>query len=229
MTGRAVLRISAALVLLMLAVSVVGFVRLPADAQLPIHWDIRGVADRFAPKIIGLLFLPGVAAVLTVLFVVIPAIEPRRENLVRSKAGYQAIWVGVVVLMAALHSATVAIALGLDLSMARIVAGGVGLLFVVIGNWLPTLRSTFTVGIRTPWTLTSERSWVVTHRIGGRAFVLVGLATVVLAVSAVPLEVLAIVLLGGTAATVALAVVVSYRTWAGDPERSGSSLEGGAS
>ncbi len=219
MTSRFAVRLSLALVALMLGCSVAGFIGLPPGAQLPIHWDLAGHADRFAPKIVGLLLVPAIAAVLVAVFVVIPAIEPRRVNLERSRPAYAAIWLAVLLLLAAIHAASIAVALGLELSVARVVAGGVALMLVVVGNWLPTLRSTFMVGIRTPWTLTSERSWTVTHRLGGRGFVAVGLVTTVLAVAGVAPEVLAAVLLGGLALVVVLAFVVSYRVWAADPDR----------
>jgi uncharacterized membrane protein len=40
-----------------------------------------------------------------------------------------------------------------------------------IGNVLGKLRSNFFVGIRTPWTLSSEHVWDQTHRWAGRLFV----------------------------------------------------------
>jgi uncharacterized membrane protein len=226
MNMRHVLRLSLALLALMAACSVAGWIGLPADAQVPIHWGLDGQADGFAPKIVGLLLVPGIAAVLVGLFVVVPGIEPRSENLQRSRTAYQAIWAGLLVFLAALHATTVAIALGFDLSIPRVVTAGIGFLFIVIGNWLPTLRSTFMVGIRTPWTLTSERSWTVTHRLGGRGFVAVGLASVVLAVIGVAPEILVGVLVGGILFVTAGLFVVSYRVWASDPDRRTSDGQG---
>jgi uncharacterized membrane protein len=48
-------------------------------------------------------------------------------------------------------------------------------LFIVIGNLLPRARPNWFVGIRTPWTLSSDRVWEKTHRFGGRVFVAGGI------------------------------------------------------
>ena len=62
--------------------------------------------------------------------------------------------------------------------MQRVVPIGVGVLLVVIGNLLPRARPNWFVGIRTPWTLSSDRVWEKTHRIGGQVFVAGGMLIV---------------------------------------------------
>ncbi|MEL7298668.1 MAG: SdpI family protein, partial [Pseudomonadota bacterium] len=52
---------------------------------------------------------------------------------------------------------------------------GVGLLFVVLGNYMGKLRKNFFIGIRTPWTLASDEVWARTHRLGGYLFVAAGI------------------------------------------------------
>jgi len=49
-------------------------------------------------------------------------------------------------------------------------------LFVVIGNYMGTIRSNFFFGIKTPWTLSSDEVWRKTHRLGGALFILAGLS-----------------------------------------------------
>jgi uncharacterized membrane protein len=55
--------------------------------------------------------------------------------------------------------------------MERVLPVGIGVLFIVIGNLLPRARPNWFVGIRTPWTLSSDRVWEKTHRFGGQVFV----------------------------------------------------------
>jgi uncharacterized membrane protein len=219
--------LSLVLCALMGAVSLFAWDRIQPGTPLPIHWGVDGAADGFAPKEVALLLLPGVALALSLLFVVVPFLEPRRTNLVRSFGTYRVIWLGVVALMAMLHAAMVSVALGAELSIDRVVAGGVGLLFALIGDRLPKQRSTFTVGIRTPWTLSSERSWAVTHRLGGWAFVVFGLLTALLAVAGAPGAILATVLLGGLVGSLVALTIVSYRVWATDPDRAPQGREEG--
>jgi uncharacterized membrane protein len=157
----------------------------------------------------------GIAALLAV----IPRFEPRRANLERSGKAYAAIWIAVVSLLGAVHVLSVAVALGAVLDMSRLIPIGVGLVFVVIGNYLPTVRPNYLVGIRTPWTLASDLSWVRTHRVGGRIFVIEGLALIALGLVGVGAEMLAVAIVGAVAIAIVIAIVYSYRVWKVDPEK----------
>jgi len=69
-----------------------------------------------------------------------------------------------------------ALALGLDISVPNIMSAAMGLMFAVIGNYLPKCRMNATMGIKVPWAYTSEENWNATHRFGGRVWVIGGLA-----------------------------------------------------
>ncbi len=53
--------------------------------------------------------------------------------------------------------------------------GGIGIMFAIIGNYFGKLQSSFFIGIRTPWTLSSDTVWRKTHRLAGKLFVVAGL------------------------------------------------------
>jgi uncharacterized membrane protein len=91
-------------------------------------------------------------------------------------------------------------------------------LLVVIGNWLPKIRSNFMFGVRTPWTLTSDRTWCRTHRAAGWTFIPLGLATIVLA-ALMPASNLLGILAGGITVVVVGLFVYSYVVWRGAPDR----------
>jgi uncharacterized membrane protein len=88
----------------------------------------------------------------------------------------------------------------------------VGGLFVAIGSVLGRVRSNFFFGIRTPWTLTSERSWEKTHRLGGWLFVAEG---VLVAAGALlrPGELWVTLLVGSIVAMLVVLTVYSYVVW----------------
>lgn len=206
----------------MVLASVWAWLQLPADAQVPIHWGPSGQPDGWADKTTGLFLMPAVALAITGLFIVIPRIEPRRTNLERSVTAYRAVWIGVIVLFGGLHLLAVGVALGAELDLTRIVLTGTGVLFVVIGNYLPKVRPNYLMGIRTPWTLASDLSWVKTHRIGGRLFVIEGIAIAALGLLGISGIVLVAILLGGIVALLAVSFVVSYRVWKSDPAKRGA-------
>ena len=79
-------------------------------------------------------------------------------------------------------------------------SSGPASLFVVIGNYLPKVRPNYMMGIRTPWTLTSDLAWDRTHRLGGRLFVLEGIVFILLGLVRPPAESFVVVLIGGIVA-----------------------------
>ena len=126
--------------------------------------------------------------------------------------------IAVVLLMAAIQVLVVFAGVGLAVPVSLVVGLGVGLLFAVMGNVLTTVRSNFMFGVRTPWTLSSERSWDRTHRIVGRLFVVTGLAMIVLSLTGrmeIVMGAMLVMLLG----TVGFGYWYSYREWKADPDR----------
>ena len=96
------------------------------------------------------------------------------------------------------------------------VPAGVGVMFLVIGYYMGRMRSNYMMGIRTPWTLTSELSWQKTHLWGGRAFMLLGVLfalTGFLPISGWWIG----VLMGGMLAMIIGLFVYSYLVWKDDP------------
>jgi uncharacterized membrane protein len=111
-----------------------------------------------------------------------------------------------------LQAAVLGAALGAPFEMGRMVLGGVGILFLALGNYLPRLRSNWWMGIRTPWTLDNEEVWRRTHRLGGWSFALGGLLCV-LGALLLPVEVAGIVGLCSLGAAAVVPVVYSYVIW----------------
>lgn len=118
------------------------------------------------------------------------------------------------------HAAALFTALGEDVPVAPLVLGAIGLLLLVTGNYLGKVRSNFFLGIRTPWTLSSEHVWNRTHRVGGRLFAGVGL----LVLATLPLShvVSAWVLAVGLGAITLGLAAYSYVLWRQDPTGEGA-------
>ena len=215
---RALAILVVASVVAMLAISAWAWGRVPDDAQIPIHWGIDGQPNGYAPKWVGFLFTPALGLVLGAVFLVIPRIDPRREHLIASTRAWVAITGSAMVLLVLVHAAVVAAALGATFDMGRVVAIVIGGLFVVIGNFLGKTRSNWFMGIRTPWTLSSERSWTKTHRLGGRLFMAVGLLSIVLGLLTSD-QVVFYALLPGILVAALAPIVYSYFVWRDDPDK----------
>lgn len=196
--------------------------QLPAG-NVPVHWDAVGRPNSYGSRetaILGLLIVPMVVVLLTALFAAIPVLEPRRSNLLRSARAYMATWVAVMLLFAVVQTAIVLSTLRPEMAgvLPRLILGALGLLFVVIGNYLGKIRSNFFFGVRTPWTLSSELSWNRTHRLGGRLMIAFGLVLAATAGFASSFAWVA-VLLGGIAVLLVVMLVYSYLVWRDDPQK----------
>lgn len=166
---------SGAIFLIAVGVTIFAWAKVPADAQIPIHWNAQGEVDNYGSKTLGLLMGPGLIFFLSMLLAFIPRIEPRIENLQQSQKACKVVWVFIVLFMLGLHLITTSAALGKSINMATMMSFAIGILFMAIGNYMGKIRSNFMFGIRTPWALSSEKSWNKTHRLGGRLFFLIGL------------------------------------------------------
>ncbi len=155
------------------------FPRLPET--IPTHWNFAGEADAWSPRFPDAYFPAAVALGLWLLAQVLPRIDPRRERYPSFAATYWQLINLTLLFLAGLQVAVLGVALGWPLDMSRVVPVGIGVLFVALGNYLPRVRSNWWMGIRTPWTLSSERVWRRTHRLGGRVFVAAGLLVVLTA------------------------------------------------
>ncbi len=214
---RGPLLISGVLLACMTVLSVWAWIQIGPNTQIPVHWGIDGKADGFGSR--NMLFLlPGITIGLIGLFWVLPRIEPRKGHLLRSSQAYKAVWLGMLFFEAALHTVMVLIALGREIAMDRFIAVALGFLFALIGNFLGKVRSNYVFGVRTPWTLSSERSWNKTHRLTGWLFVLYGVAMI-----GAGLALDGAVFFWGTITfipgIVVFACVYSYWEWRRDPER----------
>lgn len=204
---------SAIMVLTMLAAGLWAGLRLPEDALLPVHWNIAGEADRFAGKWEALLMLPGIAAGVSLLLYFLPALEPKKRGLERSQGLYLASWLGTLFVLGLAYVAILGVALGQPVAVPQLLTGGIGILFLLIGNQLGKSRRMFMVGIRTPWTLANEEVWIRTHRLGGWLMVASGLMLLALAVSGAPTSVTVPAFIAAIVLSVLVPAVYSFLLW----------------
>lgn len=199
--------------------SIAVYSRLPE--RVPLHWGISGEPDRWGSRIQGAFLMPAIMIVLLVAMRWLPARDPRAANIAKFRDSYDIMVSAIVSFMAGVHVLALGSALGWAINVTTVVLVGVGLLFVLLGNLLPRARSNFIMGIRTPWTLSSDAVWTRSHRVGGYAMVAAGLLTIAAAFVPQPWGVGVAV----TSAVVAafLPVVYSYVIWSRD--RPGPSSE----
>lgn len=154
---------------------------LPAGAELPVHWNEMGEANRTMPALIALLMPAGMVLVCGLLFAAIPRIEPLQDRLEGSAPVLRTAWGSVLIFALGIELLVAAPAFGwqLPLAMPRALTG---LVLVMIGNVLPKSRPGFFVGIRTPWAILDTDNWIATHRLGGKLLMAAGVVLILAAV-----------------------------------------------
>jgi len=177
-------------------------------AEVPIRWSFQGEPVQFRPKWPWAFVGPAVGLGVWVLLLGLRAVDPRRGHYEKFDETYWLLLNVMGVFFFLITILTQLWALGLGVAMPRLILGSIGVLFMAMGNYLPRLKSNWWIGIRTPWTLDSERVWRETHRVAGRAFVIGGLAAVIGSVLPAPLQ--TVVSVGGLVLAATVPVVYSY-------------------
>ena len=168
--------ISSTLVCLVpIALTLVLYKKLPE--QVPIHFDMNGDPDNYASKAVAGFLFPCLLAVFNLFVHFMMNADPKKQNankIIRLVGFWTFPFVSLITVPITLFK-------GLDYNVpvVPICTALVGLLFLIIGNYLPKSRQSYTVGIRLPWTLDNEENWNKTHRFGGFVWVLGGLVVII--------------------------------------------------
>jgi uncharacterized membrane protein len=179
--------------------------------RMPVHWGLSGEPDRWGARLEGALLLPAITLGTVLLLRFLPRIDPRRANYEKMREVYDFVIALMATVMLGIHSVVLATALGHDVPIATVVPAFIGLLFILLGNVLPKARSNWWFGVRTPWTLSSDRVWSRTHRVAGFTFVVAGLLLLLSPVVPPPLR--QPVLVGAIVVATVIPVVFSYFAW----------------
>ena len=167
--------------IMILAATVMGLLfwdRLPE--QMASHWNINDQVDGYMPKFWGVFMVPLITLGMFVLFLVIPGIDPLKASIAQFREAFNLFIVLIVAFMLYIYGLTLVWNLGYTgFQMSTSMVPAIGLLFVFIGFMLRQAKRNFFIGIRTPWTLSSDRVWDKTHQIGSTLFMLAGALAVI--------------------------------------------------
>lgn len=147
--------------------------------SIPIHWNFAGEVDGYGNKFIGTFMVPLIMIALWLAMIYLPKIDPKKENYNKFDKSYKLFQSILLTFFFIMQIIVVLSAMGYNISINRVMPIVLGVLMILIGNYIPKAKSNFFYGIKTPWTLSSEVSWRKTHRLGGKLFVLSGLISIV--------------------------------------------------
>lgn len=168
------------------------------------HFDVNGVADGWSSKAFAVFGLPAFLVAVHLLCAFGTMMDPKRKN-IQDKMYKLVLW-SCPVISILTCGAVYLYALGMEVNMALIAELMVGVMFIVVGNYLPKCRQSYTMGIKLPWTLHDEANWDYTHRLAGKVWSVGGCAMILTSFLRNAYVLLAIVLV-----MVLVPTVASYR------------------
>jgi len=142
--------------------------------QMPTHWNASGEVDGWSNKYFAVFGLPLILLAAQWLCTLGTAADPKKANH-SDKVFHLVLWI-IPVLSVVLHAIAYAVALGKEVRVAMVMPLVIGVIFAIIGNYLPKCKQNYTIGIKIPWTLNSEKNWNKTHRFAGRLWLICGIA-----------------------------------------------------
>jgi uncharacterized membrane protein len=201
-------------VLVAAVVSLLVYPRLPP--RVAMHWSLAGQPNGYSPTWLAVILLPLMILAMRGLAGVLPRIDPKGANYQRFAGTYWLILNGVMLFLGLVHLAVLGYGLGAPVRMDRLIPAGVGVLLMVVGNYLTRVQPNWFVGIRTPWTLSSESVWRRTHRVGGR--IMAGGGALMVLAAFLPTGVYLAVLFTTLVLVSVVPLVLSYVWWKREPK-----------
>ncbi len=148
--------------------------------RIPVHWDFNGHANGYSSKGFGLFVLPLINIGLAALLMGLSKVDPKAWMMNVPSITLKPLRLAVTAFMLAIFCVTILSALGAIVNMEMAFGFGLPLLFLIIGNFLPTIKPNYFIGVRTPWTLESPENWRLTHRMAGRLWVITSVVYILL-------------------------------------------------
>jgi uncharacterized membrane protein len=143
--------------------------------RVPTHWDFAGQVNGWGNKVEGAFAIPGMLVAMYFLFLFLPMLDPKKERYGQFIKTYNIFRNLILLVLVAIYFIASFNGLGYNIPVQYLVPIIIGILFIVLGNYMGKLKRNWFIGVRTPWTISSEEVWNKTNRFGGYLFVVSGL------------------------------------------------------
>ena len=163
--------VTSLVILLPIVAGVILWNRLPE--QMPSHWNAAGEIDGWSSKWFSVFVMPMLMLAFQWICAWGTSADPKKSNH-SDKVVQLVLWM-IPVISTVLHVIVYAVALGGAVRVEMVLPVMIGLIFAVVGNYIPKCKQNYTIGIKIPWTLNSEENWNKTHRFAGWIWTLCGL------------------------------------------------------
>jgi len=159
--------ISLGIIALSFVVGIYIYLFYPMPDNIAGHWDINNEVNGYIPKFWGIFLMPLLGLGIYILFKIIPMIDPRK-NIEKFKKQYNELILSILAFFFYIYTLTIVWNMGFRFNMGQLLAPAFAILFYICGVVIEKAKPNWFVGIRTPWTLSSDEVWEKTHRLGGK-------------------------------------------------------------
>lgn len=161
--------------IVLLAIVVIAFVAgVLVYPQLPekiaSHWNAVGEVNGYMQKFWGLFLLPLIMLGMFALYIIIPLIDPLKNNIKAFRKYYNALWIFLEIFFLYIYGLSVAWNLEFRFNFTTAIVPAIAVLWFFLGTFLKNIKRNWFVGIRTPWTLSNDTVWEKTHKLGAKLF-----------------------------------------------------------
>ena len=163
--------------LLSFAIGVYYYPQMPE--QMASHWNAKGQVDDYLSKFWGLFLIPITLVGLALLFMAVPRVDPLRENIEKFRRYYDGFVILFMIFMICVYLATILWSIEIRISLNVFLPIAAGIMFIGAGILCENTKQNWFIGIRTPWTMSSESVWDKTHRMAGKLFKIAGVIAIV--------------------------------------------------
>lgn len=182
--------------------------------KLATHWGVNGAANGWSSRAFAIFALPVFLLVSQWICALVTLSDPKNKDQGKKALGI-VFWICP---LASVFSSAImyATAFGLENSIERILPVFLGLLFIIVGNYLPKCKQNYTIGIKLPWTLSNDENWNKTHRLAGKLWVISGLFFMVSIL--LPKLFMTVILPLGLIPTIIVPIIYSYALYKKQPQ-----------
>ena len=138
--------------------------------QMASHWNSKGEVDSYMSKFWGLFLMPIISLGIFLLLIFIPKIDPLKKNIEKFRKYYDGFMTFLIIFLLYIYILTILWNMGIIFNMTTAILPVVAILIYFSGILIEHSKRNWFIGIRTPWTISNEKVWNKTHKLGSKLF-----------------------------------------------------------
>ncbi|MFH1174120.1 MAG: SdpI family protein [archaeon] len=147
-----------------------GFAFFHLPDQTVSHWDMRGNPNGTMSKFWGAFLMPIIAVALFIVFLLLPLIDPKRKNIKKFQTFFDRFILLIILFIFYIYTLSLLWNFGIAVNIGKVMIPAFAVLFFYAGVLIEHAEQNWSIGIRTPWTLSSTHVWKKTHILSGKLF-----------------------------------------------------------